>query len=349
MAIHDRTPEETLIREIIAKIAVGPNRGKDITKQEAYRATVNLLDGSLDETQAALFLIGLRMKKESLLEYAGILKAMNETCEDIKVDLPNLVYLADPFDGCSRHAPISPFVPSVLAACDIPCLIQGVESVGPKYGVTPHQLYSENSLATNLTPTQVAEKLQDSSCGWGYLDQSQSHSKLFALNTFRDKIVKRTALTTLERVLMPIKANHNELVIGYVHSAYPKIYAAMSSHIGFDRAFIIKGLEGGICADLNKPMRSYTVSDHVISKKNVELTPAELMHLKSCEPTLMTSKTPHLSTIVKQPNSTKYQQLISTCAFVISRHKDIPMNRAVKLADNALKSGEAVSRFSNFK
>jgi len=117
--MYERTPEEVLIREIIAKIAVGPNRGKDITKQEAYRATVNLLDGSLDETQAALFLIGLRMKKESMLEYAGILKGMNETCEEVTVDLPNLVYLADPFDGCSRHAPISPFVPAVLAACNM--------------------------------------------------------------------------------------------------------------------------------------------------------------------------------------------------------------------------------------
>jgi len=346
--MHERTPEEILIREIIAKIAVGPNRGKDITKQEAYRATKNLLKGDLDETQAALFLIGLRMKKESMLEYAGILKAMDETCEDIKVDLPNLVYLADPFDGCSRHAPISPFVPAVLAACDIPCLIQGVESVGPKYGITPHQVYAENSLTTNLTPTQVAEKLQDPSCGWGYLDQAQSHPKLFALNDFRDKIVKRTALTTLERVLMPIKAKKNDLIIGYVHSAYPKIYAAMSSHIGFDQTFIIKGLEGGICADLDKPMRSYNVEKNIISKKNVELTPTELMNLRVDCLTLLENKTPHLSTIAEQPNSTKYQQLISTCAFVISRHKDIPINRAVKLAENALDSGEAVNRFSNF-
>jgi len=208
---NHRAPEEILIREIIAKIAVGPNRGKDITKQEAYRATVNLLDGKLDETQAALFLIGLRMKKESMLEYAGILKGLNESSVIVDVDLPKLIYLADPFDGYSRNAPTSPYIPAVLAACNIPCLIQGVEKVGPKYGITAHQIYAANGLTTNFKAESVAEKLIDPDCGWGYIDQAQSNPKLYALNGFRDKIVKRTALTTLERVLMPVMCTKHTL------------------------------------------------------------------------------------------------------------------------------------------
>lgn len=345
----NRTPEEILIRDIIAKIAVGPDRGKDISKQEAYRATMNLLEGKLDEIQAALFLIGLRMKRETLLEYAGILKAIDETTVNTPVKLANLIYLADPFDGYSRHAPISPYVPAVLAACNIPCLIQGVLTVGPKFGITAHQVYAANNLSVKLSPEEVAKKLTDPNCGWGYLDQSQSNPKLFALTAFRDKIVKRTALTTLERVLMPIKAKRNELFIGYVHSAYPQIYAPMSNHIGFDRAFIIKGLEGGICPDLNKPLRSYSVADQKLSRKTIELTPTELMNLRVDRKTQMSSKRSHLRVITEQPYSTKYQQLVSTSAFIISRHKDIPINRAVKLAQNALESGEATKRFSNFK
>jgi len=346
---NNRTPEEILIREIIAKIAVGPNRGKDITKQEAYRATANLLDGKLDETQAALFLIGLRMKKESMMEYAGILKGLNESSVIVETDLPKLVYLADPFDGYSRNMPVSPYIPAVLAACDIPCLIQGVEKVGPKYGVTAHQVYANNGLKTDLAPESVASKLTDLDCGWGYIDQAQSNPKLYALNAFRDKIVKRTALTTLERVLMPIRAQENELAIGYVHRAYPEIYAAMASLINFDKAIIIKGLEGGICPDLKKPLRSFIWTEGKLSEKSVELTPSELLNLRINSETKLSVTKSHLRNIEKQPFTNKFQELVATSAFIVAKHKGIPLSRAAVLTQHAIESGEAARRFSNFK
>ena len=120
-----REPTETLMRDIIAKIAVGPNRGKDLTKSEAYKATKAILTGDADETHAALFLIGLRMKSESLLEYAGILKALIEFTPQIEIDLPQLAYIAEPYDGYSRSTPVTPYVPAVLAACGLPTIIQG--------------------------------------------------------------------------------------------------------------------------------------------------------------------------------------------------------------------------------
>ena len=73
------------------------------------------------------------------------------------------------------------------------------------------------------------------------------------------------------------------------------------------------------------------------------------MHLRVDRKTQMSSKRSHLRIITEQPHSSKYQQLVSTSAFIISRHKNIPINRAVKLAQNALESGEATRRFSNFK
>ena len=102
-----RSATESLMRDIITKIAVGPDRGKDITKHEAYEATKFLLNNKLDETHAALFLIGLRMKRESMLEYAGIFKAIEDSTPQIEIDLPNLVYLAEPYDGYKRGTPIA--------------------------------------------------------------------------------------------------------------------------------------------------------------------------------------------------------------------------------------------------
>lgn len=360
-----RTPSETLIRDIIAKIAVGPNRGKDISKLEAYHATTHLLNGELNETQAAIFLIGLRMKKESMMEYAGILKALQENTTQVDINLSNLVYIAEPYDGYSRTNPITPYIPAVLASCDVPCLMQGVHSIGPKFGVTAHQIYAANNIATNLTPEKACQKLLNKNCGWAYLDQAQSNPLLFALKEFRDTIVKRTALTTLERLSLPIKAKSNFLALGYVHSAYPPIYAEMSLRAGFDRSLFIKGLEGGVCPAMNKPLRSYEFIDKKLFPKNVDATPIELMNLSESPQTKKPFQTidlsdpanlrnvhlssVHLSNIISQPKSLSYQQLISTSAFIVSKNKSIHLDRAALLVKAALDGGEAESRFSALK
>ena len=63
------------------------------------------------------------------------------------------------------------------------------------------------------------------------------------LNELRDQIVKRRALTTLERLLIPIKGQQaTHLVLGYVHKAYPEIYATVAKHAGFTTSLLLKGV-----------------------------------------------------------------------------------------------------------
>ena len=47
--------------------------------------------------------------------------------------------LADPFDGYVRNVSMTPFIPAVLAACGLNSVMHGVETVGPKHGVTAHR------------------------------------------------------------------------------------------------------------------------------------------------------------------------------------------------------------------
>jgi len=336
------------MRDIINKIAVGPDKGKDITNLEAYRATKALLNNEIDETHAALFLVGLRMKRESIKEYAGILKAITEETPQINIDIPNLVYLAEPYDGYTRTTPVSHYIPAVLAACDVNSVIQGVHSVGPKFGLTAHQTYAANKLPTNLNLKQAKERILNPDCGWAYIDQSIFCPKLFKLGPFRDKIVKRTALTTLERLSIPIKAKKNQLIIGYVHNAYPEIYSKMANMAGFNKALLIRGIEGGITPALNKPLRTFELIDKTFSKKNIDETPIDLMHLHSGTKTSSSIRLAHISQVINQPHSAKFQMLLSSSALIISKAKNIPLNRAVILAKVAMESGEAEKRFSNF-
>jgi len=216
-----------------------------------------------------LFLVGLRMKKETIDEYLGIHEGLSSFIETKNCQLPQLLYLADPFDGYIRNIPSSPFLPAILAACGIPCIMQGIESVGPKFGVTSHQVYAALDINPKLSITDCITRLEDTEIAWAYLDQQVSNPKLAALNSFRDRIVKRTAVTTAERLMLPIRAKKNHLALGFVHKAYPEIYGAISQAAGFDTTLLIKGLEGGVTPALDKPVRSFFVDKQKIYDKQV--------------------------------------------------------------------------------
>jgi len=123
----------------------------------------------------------------------------------------------------------------------------------------------------------------------------------------------------------------------------------MSKYIGFNKSTIIKGLEGGICPDLNKPLRSFVVDKGNVSEKSVELTPAELLHLRIDSESKLSITHSHLDELAKQPFTNKFQELVATSAFIVAKHKGIPLSRAAVLTQHAIESGEAARRFSNFK
>ncbi|MBL4670706.1 MAG: hypothetical protein JKX81_00490 [Arenicella sp.] len=247
---------QVAMREAIKDIAVGPGRGRDISRERAALVMRGILNGDIDPIQTAVFLIALRMKRESIDEFLGLFDALNGSVQSATVDVDNLLLLADPFDGYVRNISITPFMPAVLSACGHNAIIHGVETVGPKHGVTAHKIYKAAGIETQLDAQGVAAKVAD--IGWGYADQSCYAPSLFALQDLRDRIVKRTALTTLERLLVPIRAKQNtHLVLGYVHKAYPVIYATVAKEANYKSVLLLKGVEGGLAPALNKPLRKF--------------------------------------------------------------------------------------------
>lgn len=245
------------MREAIQKVAVGPDRGRDLSREEAFSVMQQILTGHADEIQIAVLLIALRMKRESIDEFLGLFDAMKASFDTVDANVAELFCLADPFDGYVRTATMTPFMPAVLAACDCPALIHGVRTVGPKHGITAHKVFDQAGINVAVTAEQAAENVAQH--GWAYVDQSEYSPTFHALEGLRDRIVKRTALTTLERLMMPVRGEKTHLVLGYVHKAYPSIYATVADLAGYDTALLLKGVEGGLAPALNKPLRRFFI------------------------------------------------------------------------------------------
>jgi len=263
---------QNLIHSIIQRIATGPELSKNIETEEAEAAMSAILSGEIDEVQAAIFLIALRMKRETMEENIGILEALLKFTDCQKIDVDNLVDIGDPYSGYNRSIPISAFLPPLLAELGLPTLIHGLDSVSPKYGLTHRHINQALSINVDLSVSESKARVEDSDIGWSYVDQNQYCKPLHNLVPLRNKIVKRTVLNTVETLIGPLRGKITHSILGYVHRAYPPIYAALCEKVGFDSSLLIRGVEGGVVPSLRQ--KGFMISYHKgVEKARVETNP----------------------------------------------------------------------------
>jgi anthranilate phosphoribosyltransferase len=267
---------DDFMREVLQKIATGPTLSKDLSHDEACQAMRLILDGKADPVQAGIFLIALRMKRETDAELAGVLDAINSGVQRVPLAVESLITIVDPYDGFLRSTPAGPFLPAVLAACGLRVLTHGVHSIGPKFGTSHEQVLQAAGVSLPQTVEDAARRIENPELGWAYLSQSKFAPKLAALSELRTRIVKRPCLTTLEVAVNAFKPQReNHLVTGYVHKPYPPIYAQVAQRAGYASSTLIRGVEGGVIPSLSQSARFFHSIDGS-ALRQTDLHPASL-------------------------------------------------------------------------
>jgi anthranilate phosphoribosyltransferase len=266
----------SLMDSILKRIATGPELSKDISREEACAGMRLVLDGAVDPVQAGVFLIALRMKRETDDENRGLLEAIREATHRATAPVDELLDVGDPYDGYNRTLPAAPFLPPVLAACGVAAVSHGVQRMGPKYGVTHRQVLRAAGLPVDLSPQEAAARLGAPGIGWAYVDQKAFCPKLYALAALRTLIVKRPAITTAEVLAGPVRGRRKtHLVTGYVHKPYARVYALLARHAGFDSALIVRGVEGGVIPGLTQTGKVFRYHGSE-AERSAEFKPADL-------------------------------------------------------------------------
>ena len=236
-----------VLRRAIQKVATGPEFSKNISEEDSYNSMLNILDNESDSIQAAIYLIAMRMKRETMDENIGSLKALIDKSNIITADIDELLDIAEPYNGFLRNTPMSAFLPAVFSSIGIPCITHGVETVGPKFGLTTKRILEKAGIKIDNNSQEASKFLLNKDIGWSYVDQEEFCKPLYNLINLRTRMVKRTILTTIEVLVGPIRAkNKTHLLTGYVHAAYPPVYSDLAKVAGFDSAVLVKGVEGGV-------------------------------------------------------------------------------------------------------
>ena len=245
---------EMRMTSYLKKIATGPHMSKDLSLEEARDGMRLILKKEVHDVQAGVFLVALRMKRETDDENKGVLEALREATLSAIAPMPELAEITDPYDGFKRHTPTSPFLLPLLAACGLPAISHGCGQVGPKYGVTHRQIFEHAGVCVDLSPKEAATRLADPSVGWAYLDQSIFCPSLHDLIPLRRLIVKRPAIATLEKLCGPVRSKgKNHLLIGYVHPGYEHQIPMAARHAGYYSCLTVRGVEGGVLLPMHRP------------------------------------------------------------------------------------------------
>ncbi len=362
------------MKSYIGRIATGPELSKNLSLEEARDGMRLILEDRVDPVQAAIFLIALRMKRETDDENRGVLETLRAATDAAVADVDDLVDIADPYNGFERHLPPSPFLPAVLAACGMPAVSHGLAAVGPKYGVTHRQVLAAAGAQIDLTPAQAAARIADPAIGWAYVDQSASCPALHRLVPLRGLIVKRPCLSTLEKITGPVRARgQTHLVIGYVHKAYQPLLATLARHAGYASATVIRGIEGGItpalrsatlCSGYHSDGTDFSVTLEpgtvgITSDQRSVPLPAELAQkMKDPTPTTLAElaqATAHAGlaalhsvepTAQHNARGLTYDSLVYAAAMILWNHgRFTTLSDAAAYVRKVLDSGEALARF----
>ncbi len=258
-ATQEINPDAKLaMRSYIQRVATGPEYSKDISFEEARDAMRHILDGSADPVQAGIFLIALRMKRETLDENGGCLQAIIDASNIVTADVDHVIDVADPYDGYTRGLPVSPFIPAVLAACGLPSVSHGAEAVGPKYGATHRKVLRAAGINVDFDMQQALAQINNAEVAWAYLDQKTICPELHNLIPLRTQIVKRPVITTVEVLIGPVRGKKSTtLMTGYVHKPYPPVYEHLAKLSGFNSAVLVRGVEGGVIPSLKQESKYF--------------------------------------------------------------------------------------------
>jgi anthranilate phosphoribosyltransferase len=249
--------------------------GTDLKYTQAGDAMQLILtDESVPAFQKGAFLEAQRLKRESFDENKAFFDTLWEYTERLQTELPVLIDICDNYDGFNRYYNLAPFIAALISSCGFPCLIHGIDSVAPKFGVTSNRIIEQGKGQTKRSHESVLKNLQDTSIGWAYIDQSVFHPRLHHLKNIRKEMVKRPFLATFEKMMQPIRASEGNFILtGFTHAHYrTEVAEQLLNQNKAAAAIVIKGLEGSSCPPLNRETIQILVNNDGIKDQEIQPT-----------------------------------------------------------------------------
>jgi len=223
-----------MIKDAIAKLADRCS----ITEQEAESVMLEIMDGAATSAQIAAYLMGLRLKGETVEELTGSVRAMRAKALRIAVGDPLVVDTCGTGGDGAHTFNISTTTALVVAGAGLTVAKHGNRSVSSKSGSA--DVLSAIGVKIDLPPERVADCINE--VGIGFLFAPLYHGAMKHCVGPRQEMGIRTLLNLLGPLTNPAGASIQ--VMGVYESRLTSLLGTVLMHLGSQHCFVVHGMDG---------------------------------------------------------------------------------------------------------
>ncbi|MFK4134864.1 anthranilate phosphoribosyltransferase [Pseudomonas luteola] len=248
------------IKEALGKIV----SQLDLTTSEMQDVMRQIMTGQCDDAQIGAFLMGMRIKSETIDEICGAVSVMRELAT--KVELPSLEHVVDIVgtggDGANIFNVSSASV-FVVAAAGGKVAKHGNRAVSGKSGSA--DLLEAAGIYLNLTPEQIARCVNE--IGVGFMFAQSHHSAMRHAAGPRKSLGLRTLFNMLGPLTSPAGVLHQ--VVGVFTPVLCRPLAEVLQRLGSKHVLVVHSRDGLDEFSLAAPTRVAELKDGKIHEYEV--------------------------------------------------------------------------------
>ncbi|SDI30975.1 anthranilate phosphoribosyltransferase [Pseudomonas benzenivorans] len=236
----------------------------DLSTEEMQDVMREIMTGQCSDAQIGAFLMGLRMKSETIDEIVGAAQIMRELAAPVQINAERLVDTCGTGGDGMNVFNVSTAAAFVVAAAGGSVAKHGNRAVSGKSGSA--DLLEAAGVYLNLTPEQVARCVE--SVGVGFMFAPAHHGAMKHAIGPRRELGLRTIFNMLGPMTNPAGVKHQ--VIGVFSQALCRPMAEVLQRLGSQHVLVVHAQDGLDEISLAAPTHVAELKDGVVSEYRIQ-------------------------------------------------------------------------------
>ena len=321
--------------------------GASLTRSEANEAMNSIMSGDTPATQIAAFLVAMRMKGENSEEVTGFVESMRSNATPVAADAESILDMCGTGGDGAGTFNISTIASLVVAAGGITVAKHGNRAVSSKCGSA--DLFSALGVNIEMPVERLSDCLNE--IGFAFLFAPLLHPAMKHAVVPRRELKIRTVFNLLGPMTNP--ANPTLQLLGVYDFELAELVAEVLRNIGVKRAFVVHGSDGLDEVTLTGTTMCVELDGDDLSR--LDLTPESFGLPQLSTDDISGDFEPEecaviATKILSGEKGAKRDIVVANAAIgLYLGGKEDTIEKAARLAEKLLDSGEALKLLENFK
>ena len=317
----------------------------DLSREEMKDVMRIVMNGEATDAQIGAFLMGLRLKSETIDEITGATEVMRELATGVTVNAEPLVDIVGTGGDGANLFNVSTASAFVAAAAGCRVAKHGNRSVSSKSGSS--DLLEEAGIRLDLSPNEVAQCVD--AVGVGFMFAPSHHSAMKYAIGPRKELGMRTLFNILGPMTNP--AGVQRLVVGVFSDKLCRPMAEVMGRLGAEHVMVVHGLDG--LDEISLAGRTHVaefkdgeVREYSLTPEDVGIESASLVGLDVTDPKASLALIREAFSKRKEGNAAKAADMITLNAGAAIYVSGVTrtLEEGVRMAEDLVHNGEAAER-----